>query len=370
MSPQNHDHFECLCGKKVAIWGWYSYGNFGDDLMAVLAARKLKQLGASPRVYGLLKSIAHAENVESVSTLSDLLDGADYCVFGGGGLLLDDPELDATISNVVMNLELRQIPYCVLSVGGSGPLRLEDEDFRGRRAMLKSPCFRGGSRRLPIATQDSDEQLLRYIPDIVLTSGDISDSPNDVPAERPIRLGVNLPRWKGWEWISSTLTLLEKSRLVELVYIPTLHSEACLDYESRPDWADLPEKSISYEFPSQLVQQLKGLDGVLSYKLHLGVTALALGIPFVSVGGQPKTIEFMSSVGLDRWLCQNRRRDAIKLVRRILSLQNASTRRQMRELKPIRDQAQNHWSILASLCECESPRAGDNTMNCSFPTPC
>ena len=44
---------------------------------------------------------------------------------------------------------------------------------------------------------------------------------------------------------------------------------------------------------------LASLDLVISYKLHLGLTALAVGTPFYSVGGPGKVKAFLKEIGAD-----------------------------------------------------------------------
>ena len=54
-----------------------------------------------------------------------------------------------------------------------------------------------------------------------------------------------------------------------------------------------------YTDPQSTLEFLASLDLVVSYKLHLGLTALALGVPFYSLGGSGKAKAFLSNIDAD-----------------------------------------------------------------------
>ena len=75
---------------EVAVFGFYRYGNFGDDLAAAIFCRRLKELGVGVRVYGLCEPYAVAFSLTVTETVEDLLDGVDMFLFGGGGVLVSN----------------------------------------------------------------------------------------------------------------------------------------------------------------------------------------------------------------------------------------------------------------------------------------
>lgn len=113
--------------KTIALHGWYWDGNFGDVLMAVMHARVLRDAGYRVVVHRLPPHHAAAFQLETTSSVDELLRQADALVYGGGGLLTrnhrDRTEVGpfAEDSNALLaGLERRRIPLLLCSVGGDG----------------------------------------------------------------------------------------------------------------------------------------------------------------------------------------------------------------------------------------------------------
>lgn len=81
---------------KVAIWGSYNHGNYGDDLMAIQFANYFKELGVHPCVYRLDECLAKKYSIESAKSLDDLLENASFGIIGGGGMLIGTSEKKKT----------------------------------------------------------------------------------------------------------------------------------------------------------------------------------------------------------------------------------------------------------------------------------
>ena len=72
---------------KVAIWGSYNHGNFGDDVMAVLFARAVAAAGATPVVFRMDGDLARRYGIATEDELGPLLEGARLVIMGGGAML-------------------------------------------------------------------------------------------------------------------------------------------------------------------------------------------------------------------------------------------------------------------------------------------
>ena len=76
---------------KIAIWGSYNHGNYGDDIMAIQFAKALMDEGFEPWVYRLDKDLADRFQIHSTSSLDELLDESPICLIGGGAMLESGP---------------------------------------------------------------------------------------------------------------------------------------------------------------------------------------------------------------------------------------------------------------------------------------
>src|SRR6185436_18776994 len=115
--------------KKIALYGFYKHGNFGDDVMCIMIVRTLKSLGFHPTVYQLPAFYAIPEQVDTADTFESLLDGAAACVLGGGGLLVSAGEkiefpalleMDQDLERLASLCQSRSIPVWGVSIGGTG----------------------------------------------------------------------------------------------------------------------------------------------------------------------------------------------------------------------------------------------------------
>ena len=74
---------------KAALFGYYGQDNFGDDLLAVIFSRFLKQLNIEFSVYKLPKGNAEPDGLDVADSVESLVSGKDVVIYGGGGVLCD-----------------------------------------------------------------------------------------------------------------------------------------------------------------------------------------------------------------------------------------------------------------------------------------
>lgn len=277
---------------RVAIWGSYNHGNYGDDLMAVMFAIHLKELGYNPLVYRMSESIAAKYNIDSTDNLDALLNNVEFCIIGGGAWLTTKGtplQVESDCKIFREKLEMHNCPFYCISIGGDGNTNFSDLSYE-RQDLFKSNLFMGGTVRLKtdvILLKDLNAKIIFY-PDIVFLASDFFNIPNrNTVAKKTLIIGLN---------INKTQTKLNKifkliariTKKVEIVYVNSHLEDLSPGYELK-DKKTKNINLITYEDPKKFIFQLSELDYLISFKLHLGITALGMGVNFISVGGLDKT---------------------------------------------------------------------------------
>ena len=72
----------------IGIWGNYNYGNWGDDLMAIIIAEYIKKNGHRTIVYRLDEDLSKEHNIPSERSVDKLVRDSDFLLIGGGGMLV------------------------------------------------------------------------------------------------------------------------------------------------------------------------------------------------------------------------------------------------------------------------------------------
>ena len=295
---------------KVALWGSYNHGNFGDDAMAILFARHLERRGYQPVVYRLDRSVAATEGIAVADGLDELLRDAAVLVLGGGGLLVGDLllrrlvvsharafERDFTVLHDA--LRRRRIPAIAVSIGGDGR-GIRTVLPAGRRALFSDPLLASASVRLR-----GDVDLLAalgrravHYPDVLLDIATLLPTTSVARKLGRARIGINLATKVAGGLRPMLLQLARANADCELVCIGSHLPSHGFTYEMTLE-GDMPNVTQEhYRSPGQMMALLELLDVLISSKLHVGVTALSMGVPFLSFGGKGKTRGFLEQVGL------------------------------------------------------------------------
>lgn len=287
---------------KVAIWGSYEHGNYGDDLMAVFYGLTAKEFSSNVFIYRLDEKIAKDFDLHSTNNLNDLLMDNPLLIVGGGGMVIDIP-LKKWLSPRLRNFELdyRRLTkslekYIVsnilaLSIGGSG-LGLKTNLGIWRKNFFKNKVSLTTLRNI------EDEPLLnslganyRTIPDVVLST-DYFFPKKDTNSQTKI-IGVNLDK-KNKKEIQEIRNLISDNYTIK--YFKTHLSSDISSYEYEPDNLKKNEKVIEYSDLKTFIHEVTTLDILFTSKLHVGVTALSYKIPFISVAAKSKTRSFLRSI--------------------------------------------------------------------------
>ncbi len=297
--------------KKILIWGYYTRGNFGDDAMAVMIAESVLGWGWNPIILSPSPYFDPVPGAEICSSLADCGD-IQAVVIGGGGLMNEVSLLrriwnlrkepfraDLTeIDNLNAWLEAHSHKILPISIGGSG------KKFGKEKAKLLGRNALPGTVRLK-----SDIEVLSslgisgytHFPDILWKIPDafgITES----PPSREISIGFNIKKKHASKRFLDRVAQLAGKHLTSPSNVTSHVNRERYSYESEFDGVP----TIAYDGDiRRFLRQLGSLSVVVSSKLHVGLAAMSLGVPFVSYKGPAKTRAALHEIGLDRYICDS-----------------------------------------------------------------
>lgn len=309
-------------GKIIALHGSYFHHNFGDILLMDILTKWIREYDKNYKVFlpfapdDTTKSIgADGNGISSIFK-------ADALVYGGGGYFGEPPKnqykwgLRAIQRHVPPGtlIRLRKKPYAIIGVGAgpvSNPLT---------KTLYTNICK--NARVISVRDEESkeflvecglDEKRVIKTSDIVvqLTRKDISEQwfqkvKKDLAVlSQPIKFGVHLGRSNFPEKIEiirdEIIDLAKNNSDIGLVLICDWKGK----YPSVLDEIQnqIPNQSIIVPYVDHwyLCALLGSLDLVITTKLHVGITAVALGKFVISVPAHTKTPRFYKQIGAQDW---------------------------------------------------------------------
>ena len=253
-------------------------------------------------------------------------------------------------------VEKHACPTYLMSIGSDGPYAKNQEVAMPRQRLLRSGLCRFATVRLPGDTAILDAYNIpsRYFPDILLDAGRlllIAAQPH--PAE-VVRIGLNVSKSSRFAGaIACVLAAVRPGS--EIHFIDTMrptHDKAshASDYEA-PRW--MTAHIHVHDDPVDTMRFISGLDLVITHKLHLGVTALSLGVPYISLGGPGKCRAFLDTIGSSNsyMTLPSGRRECWRLFNQMLSRQGtklARSRVDFEALEIMKRQSHGHLETLTN----------------------
>ncbi len=302
---------------RIGIFGYYRSSNFGDDLMALMLARRVAQGGHEPILLGAGSALAAAASAASVESPHELALASDVLLLGGGAWLSDfdaaraSPEqrrADEDCLQLAALAREREIPCLAVSIGGNST-----GNSRGVRtgcmSFLLSRHLAGLTTRLR-----SDMTFVRNtlsavhgvlpetatFPDVVLALREVlPEEAGNAAAERDphvFTVAVNVGGGRNAKWLVRGLHYwFGRSRTVRCVYTHNNPSERDSFLARYP--LTRGDEHVACKSPLPLLTHLARCDLVIAYKLHLGLAALALGVPFAAFTPVSKACLALAELG-------------------------------------------------------------------------
>ena len=290
---------------KVALFGFYGHGNFGDDLMAVIFGRFLTSKGAEVYVYRLYSPYAERYGFKVAYSVSELLDGKDLVILGGGGALVSRRESRFSKSPRDLALLIEQcktsrIPMYAFSVGGSGA-RYQKLTPPHKRVLLHSAEY------LTVRNPE-DVELLRsasakgdFYPDIVWQTSEFF--PIERQKDKKMKVGINIyPRALISRMACYILPLIHLVAWIrkdlDFIFIDTHNSHYGRFRAIGRIGRAKNTRDYAFSDLTEDLEVLANLDLMISTRLHAGLVCMSYGVPFISLLGERKTLLLMRNTGL------------------------------------------------------------------------
>jgi hypothetical protein len=283
---------------KVGVFGWYRYGNFGDDVMAIMIARHLRSRGHEPVVYQLPDRFAQSEEFESSPDVAAFVDSIEACVLGGGGHFCNfkNPQaFDDEISELAERARSRAVPIFGVSLGGDG-IGADVTLPPGRLALLSSPMLKGMTLRLsadrPLA--DAFNIPAQVFDDIVFLSPDYWPATPVPEKERSLILMQGVGSKKVIGALVQTYSVCSRRRRAQIVQ--TIHAGG--PGKESTKFKSFIDDVVPYQDIENYAALVSQASFVISTKLHLGIFAMSYGCTFLSYRGLPKVRAQLAEMGM------------------------------------------------------------------------
>lgn len=290
---------------KIALWGAYQQGNFGDDLMAAAFGSQLQEMGHQVTVFDLDQRECLKYGLTTESNIDDLVKWCDVVVMGGGAVLKNAQYLRAFLNPKARAIELRFFslaralkrysrPSYAVSIGSDGAVSPNTISFF-RRFVLQSEAFKNCTVRLQkdVRLMESLGKKATFVPDVLLATSDLF---NLKPiSEKQPRVILNLHKRYG-DIGARIVDISGAYPNLEVITFDTHFADYGLNYE----WMYGVVPHVSYAGTQATLQLLNDSSAVISSKLHLGICGMSLGAAYVCLGGRGKVFEQLTQLGLQK----------------------------------------------------------------------
>lgn len=310
----------------VGLFGFYSHGNFGDDLMALLFSKVLKDSGHRVVSFACRPALAEECGMEVVTSIDALVSEADVIVYGGGGILVPhqmkrDSEYSAyrrDIAELIETVGRVGKPLAAYSIGGTGarhnalpePVRL-----LVRPGALSSCTLRLHGDR---GHFDSDVIPPAVYPDVVLQTSALVPFRSDESESEQFVIGVNVGTRGVDRRLCKILRLVQQCfRRVDIKFFATFAPDSPVGVAEMR--SEKESENVEYTSVQRHLYEISKVDMFFTHKLHIGVAALSYGIPALSWAGAAKTRSFLMEAGVGGGVIGTDRREALVLLLRLLA---------------------------------------------------
>lgn len=296
----------------IGVWGNYNYGNWGDDLMAVMIANYIKKKGHQPIVYRLDGELSSEYNLPTEYDVKKLVEVSDFLLIGGGGMLVGNKLLKRWLSPIARKFEndfkelneaLEKFNKNIYPISIGGEEKAKVNLSKHRYNFFKSKYIGGGTLRLKgdVSFISEMNNEFEHHPDILydtVSHFDIVKKENSEENSKTwIALNLINDGLQNEKWHTDLIAYAKKNKNIKLTFVKTHLENYNLNYEFISNEITDNVNVHQYTSIDKTLEFLANVDIVISSKLHLGLTALSLGTPFISYKGKGKTISALKSIG-------------------------------------------------------------------------
>jgi len=299
----------------IGLFGYYKYGNFGDDLMGWLVAEYLRSRNCRVIICGTPDIFTTVLGIEAEPDVTAFAKRCDIIVIGGGGTLLSRRnaklpkggapfQFTQDLAEIIRQKRDRCIPLAGISLGGNGlPLDMIQPEER-RDVVRHSDLL---TLRTPHDYQAliSSRRDIEYLPDLVWATPQViggEKNQNEYP-----HIGIALYPQPGMGQLRAFASQLHFA----LTQRPECHY-TFIDVHARPDGQfgalSMRVNNDTSKFvipePATGLRMIQSLDLVITNRLHIGVAAMSYGIPCIGTGNSNKVSIFYESAALEEWYWQ------------------------------------------------------------------
>ena len=301
--------------KKIGIWAPLRYANVGDDMQAISFAIHIKKLGYEVKLFQLDETLAELYQLESVPNIDILCEKVNLIIIAGGALLTPFKwykrilnkaarEYEADFKDLYhATLKYPNVKFCAISFGGDGKVKKPDIWFsKWRINFFKSPSFIDGTVRLEgdVNMMEVFGKKMIYHPDMLFRVCDFFP-PKMLEPTNKYRVGFNFKKGKYLDkkLLNDIINYANTHDDIEFHFTTTHMQKVGLNYQYVPKKITKNIFIDYYENPCQLLGVLASMDCFMTSMLHVGLTGLTTGTPFISYRGPGKTKSFLKSIGGD-----------------------------------------------------------------------
>ncbi len=193
------------------------------------------------------------------------------------------------------------IKFCAISIGGDGILRKPSKWYsKARIDFFKSDAFIDGTVRLigDVEVMRQFGKHFTYYPDMLFRTPKYFKY-DKLENTTKFRVGINFKKGKyiDKKLLSAIYEYAENNDNIEFHFTTTHMQKVGLNYQYVPENNSKNIYIDYYESPSQLLGVIASMDIFITSMLHLGLTGLTVGTPFISYRGPGKTKSFLKSIG-------------------------------------------------------------------------
>lgn len=332
---------------KVGLFGYYRYGNFGDDLMASLFFDDLREAGHEARACGLDPALAGPAGIETAANTGELAAWADCLVYGGGGVFLDmrrKQQADAELMAFLDARRERGLPLYAISVGGDAQSTFGKLTRAQQRLLLEADFITFRNPEDEKLAKEAGIAHFAIYPDMVWTAG---RAPSASMGTGPICIEFSGTRHKALYYIAFAAARALTARKIVDVDLHWGRGE-----RPRPGRA-LRNAIIGTEQYASIhgVKTLAGQSRcIFTSRLHFGLLGLASGSTTFLVHPASKARIVFERLGLGDYII-DQRAGMIRVIRELVGGEDAYplSEKQQARIDDARVQAQGHFRKLRQL---------------------